>query len=116
MDILQGVQSNCSEMVYQICGVTSSIAEEMRKSLIEELSTKYTKEYLETYTKTLLDVPGKYCLNLYEIDGEQTEDQETIRKIADKMGLKYEVVGFCSEPLTEDKQMEWYVKRRDECQ
>lgn len=113
MEIHLGIQSNCSEIVTQICGVTKELAEEMKRRFKEALSSKYTEDYLNEYAERKFDVPGKYCLGLYEFDGYQMEDWQTIKDIAIEMGLVTCITGFCSEPVSDDEGMEQYVYKKE---
>lgn len=110
MEIQLGIQSNCSEPVSQICGITKINVEQLKDNVRKALSFKYKEEYLNEYLDKLLQFDGKFCLTI----SDSIEEYETIAKEANKIdGMFDACVSSCSDPIDNDEQMERYIEYRN---
>jgi len=119
MEIQLGINPNCSEIVYQLCGVTKEIAQQMKEEFIGLLKDKYKEEYLNDYAAGLFAVPGKYHLGFYSYDGSDSgPDYDTVLEIAKNYPIYNDYVDCCSQPIDTDdameKHMEWRKENRDD--
>lgn len=119
MIIELGMQPNCSEIVYQLCGVTKEIGEKIKDYFKDLLWGKYNKDYLNSYAEGLFawdyEKNGKYHLALYTYDGGQTtDDWDVLCKSAEEFGIKAEYVSCCSQPIDSEEQMEKQIKWSNE--
>jgi hypothetical protein len=106
MDIEIGIQANCSETSYQICGIHTGNVAEFKRILREELLFKYNEDYLDDYINSIASIKGKYAL--YLRDG--NDDLDEIIYAAGKVGASYDYISCCSNYLDSDEEMEQHLK------
>ena len=110
-----GLQPNCSEVVYQICGVTKEAAQKIKEVFINILKDKYKEDYLNSYAEGLFAIKDKYHLALYTYDGSQNiDDWDALCKAAKEIGFESEYVDCCSNPISSDEEMERHLKWKKE--
>jgi len=115
MEVEAGLQPNCSETTYQICGITKDLAKAMEEMFKMRLSHKYQEEFLVKYAEDTFRVDGKYLLSLYQYEGSgEIPDWNTIVDIAKQLGYNLEDVDCCSNPISTDDAMDRHVKWRKE--
>ena len=112
MEIQIGINANCSEIVYQLCGITQDMAKKIKEDFKRELKDKYKGDYLEKYANDLFSFEGKYHLGFSD-DG-NTPDYDTIIVIAKKHGATHDFVSSCSDPIDDDESMDDHMKWRKE--
>ena len=111
MEISIGINPNCSETVYQICGVTQEIADIIKEDFKEALKDKYKGDYLNSYAESLFTIETKYHLGLYEINGDShIPDWDTLAKISSELGHPPHYVSCCSSPISTDEHMENHLE------
>jgi hypothetical protein len=111
MEVQFGMQPNCSEIVYQICGVHTDNVKEFKEKLFDILQHKYATPYLSDYMARLCAIEEKYCLNLTD----SCDDWGALCKVADQMdNVHADYVSCCSDYIDSDSQMEDHMKWREE--
>ncbi len=110
MEIQIGINANCSEIVHQICGITTDNVVDYNNRLKIYLADKYTPQYLDTFLSEILHIDVKHCLNLTD----DVPDYKILSEVAKEMGVYSSCVSCCSSPIGDEKQMEEQVKWLEE--